>query len=364
MNSLALKYSGGADMKRVLLITAALCFVASPVLAFHDGGVADCAGCHTMHNSEDGALVDADSPNGNPWLLRDATPSDVCLSCHATRLGAVFAVDELNPAAERGSGNFVFLLEDNINDGHGGATSPVLGDAGGHNIVAPGFGLGADGTLGMAPGGSFPAGSLGCSSCHDPHGNANFRLLYGAGSVQDGLYTFTNAAPVANGIGLSGAGESNTNHTAYIGGFSDWCGNCHGDFHSVDNPTKLIHPTGETLGGTIANTYNLYNGTDDQLGGAAATAYLAAVPFEDAANTTTSTAGPTAASLVACITCHRSHASSAIDMGRWDFQVAFAHEDGAESGSYQIPDPYASVNQRSLCNKCHNKDAGDAPFVP
>ena len=70
-------------MKRVLLITAALCFVASPVLAFHDHGVADCAGCHTMHNSEDGALVDPDSPNGNAWLLRDATPSDVCLGCHA-----------------------------------------------------------------------------------------------------------------------------------------------------------------------------------------------------------------------------------------------------------------------------------------
>lgn len=350
-------------MKRVLLITAVLCFVASPVMAFHDHGVADCAGCHTMHNSEDGALVDADSPDGNAWLLRDETPSDVCLGCHATRLGAVFAVDELNPERLIGAGNFIFLLEDNLNDGHGGATNPIVGDAGGHNIVAPGFGLSADGTLGTAPGGTFPAGSLGCSSCHDPHGNASFRMLYGVGTIQDGLYTFTNAAPVATGTSIfGGPPEANDFHTAYNSGFSDWCANCHGDFHSVTNPTKLIHPTGETLGGSIATTYNLYNGTDDQTGGVAATAYLAAVPFEDAANTTVSTAGPTAGSVVACITCHRSHASSAIDMGRWDFGVTFLHEDGDESGSYEIPDPYASVNQRSLCNKCHNKDVGDAPF--
>ena len=95
-----------------------------------------------------------------------------------------------------------------------------------------------------------------------------------------------------------------------------------------------------------------------------ATAYLAAVPFEDAANTTTSTAGPTAASQISCITCHRAHATSAPDAGRWDFNVTFLHEDGVESGSYQIPDPYNDLNQRSLCNKCHNKDAGDEmPFV-
>jgi hypothetical protein len=66
-----------------------------------------------------------------------------------------------------------------------------------------------------------------------------------------------------------------------------------------------------------------------------------------------------------CLTCHRAHASSAQYAGRWDFQVTFIHEDGDESGSYEIPmtGNYADLNQRSLCNKCHNKDAGDEmPF--
>ncbi|RKZ14410.1 hypothetical protein DRQ53_11600, partial [bacterium] len=148
-----------------------------------------------MHNSQDGALVDPDSPNGNPWLLTDSTPSDVCLNCHATGLGAVFAVDVLNPSPMKGAGNFIFLLEDNLNDGHGGAANPISGDAAGHNLNAPGHGLATDATLTTAPGGTFPAGAMACSSCHDPHGTEDFRMLYGVRTVQGGIATFTNPAP-------------------------------------------------------------------------------------------------------------------------------------------------------------------------
>jgi predicted CXXCH cytochrome family protein len=344
-------------MKKVVFLVLGLFVLSSPALAFHDAGVAHCNGCHTMHNSQDGALVDPDSPDGNPFLLVDATPSDVCLGCHADHLGAVFFEDVLNPAPLKGAGNFIFLLEDNLNDGHGGASNPISGDAAGHNVNAPGHGLAADGTLASSPGGNFPASVLGCTSCHDPHGTDAFRMLYGTGRVVQDFYTFTADSPDAEGLSLFFGSESQGSHTAYKGGMSAWCGNCHGDFH--DNNTQLIHPAGSAIGGTIANTYNLYNGTMDQLGGVQATAYLAEVPFEDAANTTSSTAGPSATSQVSCITCHRAHATSAPDAGRWDFSVTLLHEDGVESGSYQIPDPYGDLNQRSLCNKCHNKDEFD-----
>ena len=95
-----------------------------PVLAFHDGGVAACESCHIVHASEDGI---PQGP-GYTYLLRADTPSDVCLSCHADQYGAVMGSDPLAPPAERGAGNFVFLLEDNLNDGHGGATDPIPGD--------------------------------------------------------------------------------------------------------------------------------------------------------------------------------------------------------------------------------------------
>ena len=350
-------------MLKTLALLSAFVILATPAMAFHDGGVADCAGCHTMHNSQDGALVDPDSPNGNPWQLVDSTPSEVCLGCHATRLGATFSADPLAPGTEYGGGDFVFLTEDNLNDGHAGASNPIPGDAAGHNINAPSFGVGPDATLTSAPGGTFPAGSMECSSCHDPHGTAEFRLLYTAGQTPQGSATaFANPAPNAIGLRIFGGGESNSNHTAYLGGMSGWCGNCHGDFHA--NNTQLVHPSGETLGATIAQNYNLYNGTDDYLGGTQATAYLAAVPFEDAAMTTSSTAGPTASSQVSCISCHRAHATSTPDAGRWDFGVTFLEEDGLESGSYAIPDPYNSPNQRSLCNKCHVQDAFDVGSSP
>ena len=349
-------------MRLAFLGALALVLIAVPVMAFHDGGVADCAGCHTMHNSEDGVPVDPANLGGNPWLLRSSTPSDVCLSCHATRLGAVFNPDPLFAYTEYGGGNFQFLLEDNINDGHGGATDPIPGRAAGHNLDAPGAGAAPDGVLSTSPGGSFPAAVMGCTSCHDPHGTDSFRLLYGAGrSVQDGVAVFLNAAPTAEGLAIFGGGESPTSHTAYQGGMSGWCGNCHGNYHN--NNADLVHPSGRAMGASIATTYGLYNGTVDQLGGDPTLSYLPQVAFEDAANTTTSTAGPSASSQVSCISCHRAHATSAQDAGRWDFAVTYLHEDGVESGSLPIPDPYNNLNQRSLCNKCHNKDAFDAnPF--
>lgn len=339
---------------------------AAPALAFHDEGVAHCNGCHTMHNSQDGQLVDPDSPNGNAWLLVDATPSDTCLSCHASGLGAVLsgpAFDPLAPATERGGGNFVFLYEDNINDAHAGATNPVTGDAAGHNLDAPGFSLATDATLSTAPGGTFPASQMGCTSCHDPHGTDAFRLLYGSGRLIQTFYTFTEDAPEADGLSLFGPGESATNHTAYQSGMSGWCGNCHGDFH--DTGATLKHPSDETLGGSIATAYGLYNGTAQYQTGDPTLSYLAEVPFEDLANTTSSTAGPAAGSIVMCTTCHRAHGSSAMDAGRWDFNVTFLSEDGDESGSYEIPDPYTDPgNQRSLCNKCHVQDAHDVGASP
>jgi hypothetical protein len=347
-------------MKKALLITIGLLFVAAPAVAFHDGGVAHCNGCHTMHNSQDGALVDPNSPNGNAYLLVKADPSTVCIDCH-DHLDRTFPIggDPLTPPAQREGGNFIFLIEDNLNDGHGGAGNPIPGDAAGHNLVATEHGLAADATLTSAPGGTFPASVMACTSCHDPHGSTDFRFLYGVGRGPAGQTPFTNPAPDATGVTIF-AGVSSTFHTAYRGGMSAWCGNCHGDFHN--NNTKLIHPSGSTLGGTIANTYNLYNGSDDLTGGAAATAYIMEVPFEDPANTNFSTAGPSASSQVSCITCHRAHASSAPDAGRWDFSVTFLHEDGLESGSYAIPNPYG-YSQRSLCNKCHKKDEFDEVVV-
>ena len=323
-------------------------------LAFHEQGVAACSGCHTMHNSQDGLLVDPDAPNGNAYLLIDGTPSDVCLHCHSS----AFGTDPLAPPDEIGAGNFVYLLEDNLNDAFGGATAPIPGDAAGHNVVAPSRGSSADGTLTTAPGGTFPSSVLGCTSCHDPHGNADFRMLNGVGTVQAGLYTFTSPAPAGVGLSIFSGAESQSNHSAYHSGMSDWCGNCHRNMHT--GAGRFVHPAQRALGAHVASAYNLYNGSSDPLGGVVATAYITQVPFETPGMTTTSTTGPAASNRVMCLSCHRAHATSAPDAGRWDFNVTYLADDGVESGSYPLPDPYNDPAQRSLCNKCHGKDAFSA----
>ena len=52
--------------------------------AFHDGGVAQCEGCHTMHNSLGWRKmsVKATVLVGNKYLLKGSDQSSTCLNCH------------------------------------------------------------------------------------------------------------------------------------------------------------------------------------------------------------------------------------------------------------------------------------------
>ena len=326
--------------------------VVQPAWGFHEQGVASCGGCHIMHSTADGFEVVLQP--GNEALLKGPSPSDVCLLCHAEGPLAVFGVDPLIPPPEKGGGNFVFLLEDNLNDGPDGMAEPIAGEAAGHSIKAPGFGLASDPRLSLSPGGQFPVSELGCTSCHDPHGNTNFRMLNGDGLVQDDLFSFVFPAPEADGIEMGGGSESRTNHTAYRSGMTDWCANCHGRYHQQGStPSAFEHPSDRALDAETRNHYNFYNGDEDPTGGTPATAYLPEVPFEDRSVTIESTIGPGPSARIMCLSCHRAHASSAPTSGRWDFNVSLLSEDGLQSGSYPIPDPYGGPSQGPLCHKCH-----------
>jgi len=346
----------------VLALAAGVLAVGGPAAAFHEKGVANCNGCHVTHGGEtSGALV---GPSVDKGLLLAESPSDVCLLCHAQRLGAVLSRDPLVPPLETGPGNFAFLMEDNLNDAPGGALRPILGDAAGHNLVAPGHGLRADPRYALAPGGTFPSSKLGCTSCHDPHGNASFRMLHGVGPIQGGVATFTRPAPDALGTDVGSGPETARHHTAYRAGMSDWCGNCHGQYHQGGSGSAFKHPVDRALGAEIVRRYDEYAGDAHPTAGVAAQAYLPEVPFEDPASTTTSTSGPGPASRVMCLSCHRAHATSSPAAGRWDFKVALLSDDGRASGSHPIPNPYGGSTQGSLCSKCHETPTGPAKDSP
>ena len=361
---------------KFLVVMVATIALSTAAWAFHDAGVADCAGCHTMHNSQDGDYVDSAHTTGNEYLLNHGNASDTCLRCHAGY--GQFA----NGAGYGAGGDFYWVTKTWTWSAHGHDYSSP-GDSHGHNVISPVYGIAEDATLGTSPGGDFDSTYLTCTSCHDPHGNTNFRLLYGSnlGPIYPGgRYNFSADAPEAVGNSrrtVSGSGqESDVAHTVYKSGMSQWCGNCHADMYSVGN-TNHVHPAGEQLGTGVANVYNAYVSSDDLTGGLQGTAYRGLVPFEDVdadlatVDSENYTAGPGSQDQVMCLTCHRAHASPFADAGRWDFGETFladaqpiSEANGATADdlahkwyNYDIPQ-----NQRSLCNKCHAKDFGDAAY--
>lgn len=372
-------------------------------MAFHDGGVAHCDGCHTMHNSLDGAIVALGGSVGtgvSTWLTKGSDPSSTCLSCHEG--SGSYHMFSTDGSAMTPGGDFYWLTKTFGWSAHGHDYSSE-GDDHGHNIVAADFGLTADATLATAPGGTFLASGLGCNSCHDPHGvkaggtKAGQGAVTGSGSYGDdptlavlgafrilgdtgydggagGGLSFANAAPIATAPSFYGGAESDTNHVDYGMGMSEWCANCHTGF-TADSSNPMRHPASNDahLGSTYATNYNSYVSTGD-FTGIVDTSYLSLVPFERGIDEPTeldpnSTVGPDSTSNVMCLTCHRAHAGAFGNMLRWDDTTEFiadSHPMASDTGvtgddvvnSYYGRDMLTEFGefQRGLCNKCHVQD--------
>ncbi len=369
--------------------------------AFHDGGVATCDGCHTMHNSVDGQPNAEGGSVGtgvSTWLTVGTDPSSTCLTCHDGT--GRYHINSDDGSAATPGGDFYWLTKTFTWESHGAKTSE--GDDHGHNVIAADFGLTQDATLATAPGGTYSSASLGCNSCHDPHAvknggtkggygaievsgsygadptaqvTGNYRLLgdIGYDGGQDAGANFTNDVPIATTKKY--ALDADDAHTDFGVGMSEWCANCHTGF-TADSSNPMRHPASNDahLGTGLAINYNLYVKTGD-FTGTSADSYLALVPFERGETDPTAldgsdTTGPDATSNVMCLTCHRAHASAFQNATRWDMTTEFpttdshpASGDGGVTGddvanSYYGRDMVAQFGefQRSLCNKCHVQD--------
>src|SRR5512143_1773661 len=74
-------------MKATKILAAAAIFslaTAGSALAFHSGGVAECEGCHSMHNSFEGSanVTGMAQYQSGPFLLKAQDQSGSCLNCH------------------------------------------------------------------------------------------------------------------------------------------------------------------------------------------------------------------------------------------------------------------------------------------
>ncbi len=307
--------------------------------AYHDGGVAYCEGCHTMHNSINNAPVSVNGSvttqfNGNTYLLKGTDQSSTCLNCHYTTGATPNGYHVMSSANAGGAvptqrtpgGDFAWLrIPDTSAANTYGGMATNQATHRGHNIVAADFGMGVSTVYTAAPGGTYPSADLRCSSCHDPHARARvsssyqivnaaigqavgpiiasgsygttlpgsdssgngavgvYRLLGGAGYLPDSISTdvtlsFANPSPFAFAPSTYNRTEAATDtRVAYGSGMSEWCSNCHTKIHNPNYAGGVNeHPTGNGNPGAL-----LTNNDDAQLNVTIAQAYNAYVKSGD-----------------------------------------------------------------------------------
>lgn len=372
-------FSRGLASVGMLVVLAGGLITGDPCWGFHDGGTAPCDGCHTMHNVRGGMKT---SPNA--YLLQAASPSSLCLNCHEGQLpyqhfvstSGALLVDGFPPNMMTPGGDFAWLKK-TYTWTSGSIIKREAGDRHGHNIVATDYGYASDATLAVAPGGSYPAQRLHCTSCHDPHGRyrvladgtvgttgipiegsgsisaggvarnpvagrsgvGTYRLLAGVGYQPPFLtgQAFTANPPAAMAPASYNRAESTAQtRVAYGSNVSEWCGNC----HLTGGSGSLFHHqyghTTQNLAGVISDNYNRYVKTGD-LSGTSNSSFTSLVPFQmeltNAPRDRNSMAavacsdgscltGPGTQETISCLTCHRAHASGWRAIMRWNPDAA------------------------------------------
>jgi hypothetical protein len=386
---------GGMAMMPAMRVLALLLSVLLPVTAnaFHSGGVADCEGCHSMHNSLEG------SPNvtgrtfaqgAGPFLLKATDASGACLNCHQAAdtapssyhvsTNGINPYDSTNPVEMTPGGDFAWLKK-TMTYVASGVTGTNFGERHGHNVVAADYGYSVDPVLTIAPGGSYPAANLACSSCHDPHGR--YRRFsdnsygttglptFGSGSYNDspnpvagvsavgayrllagntyqpasltGSYAFT-ADPMDAVVSSTYNRSELVDQTGIFYGHnvSEWCANCHTGMHQtayVSGQPGFRHPASNAskLTPTIVAIYNAYVSSGILTNTNTARAFSTLAPFAtDTQDRTvmkpqavTGTGGnsnhlqATTADNVTCLSCHRAHATAFESLLRFQYYNEF-----------------------------------------
>ena len=369
----------GLKISFIVLAAALITFgLGGMALAFHSGGVAECMGCHNIH--------DAKSTSA---LLVNTDISSTCLSCHGASGASSYHIATPDADMPTGTppgnrvpgGDFGWLKKTYTYYPRAGTTTIEQGDRHGHNVVAADFGYSADATNAIAPGGDMDATQLSCNSCHDNHGKLRRMTsdtaptwgITGAPIIGSGSYNTSTVPTATTAVGayriLRGTGSSagsggktfssifnavvpstynrseasTPTRVAYGAGVSDWCSTCHPDMHSGTS-TKMTHPVNQALGTTVAANYNSYIGSGNMTG-TSATSFDSLVPFQSdnsgdyaalkllAVNDGSNKNGPATSDRVNCLSCHKSHASGWEFMGRWNNAGEFMAADGVWPGT-------------------------------
>ena len=296
-------------------------------------GAGKCAGCHRAHTAQ------------ASYLLVQEQPA-LCYTCHdgtSASTNVQYGIDESSGGALRAGGFDTAMIgahtatKDVLTQStHGWSSSnqqiPVISaeaTTSKHSINVAGT-MWGNGAIGSGAG---TAVTLECGSCHDPHGNGNYRILRpvptdsGAAtsvSIPDAttkVYTTTNYW-LSGDTNVPGDGAVDSTGTAidgFIQNVSAWCTTCHTRYLAGSGSYKT--PNTDATTGTVDNVF-MYRHRSDAVNKEAG-----------AAN---------------CITCHVAHGSNATMTGSAATKVALP--DGTLSGDSRL----LRVDNRGTCLMCHN----------
>ena len=269
---------------------------------WHNADQLVCSDCHTMHNSSNRQPMRYDAVSSPAeHLLRASSATALCTYCH----------DGSNPSAPD-----VIAPVSYTGDPAGGFFPAANRDANpnGHDLEAV--------NPQMPPGGQT-AMTISCVSCHETHGNANFRNLR-----TDPAGTGANLAVAAyQAIKANGTNPDKVYvqpNVVYKAGLGDWCGACHGNFHGRTTSAEgtgspwLRHPQDQAIATSPHADYAYWTGT---------------IPSRVPVQNPSSNSIPSSSDQVFCLSCHKAHGSAN--------RASMIFADGA--------------TRLSTCEQCHNK---------
>jgi hypothetical protein len=315
--------------KTIMTVLLALLSVALVTVSANAAITGHCSDCHTMHNSQDGAAVNAGGTNDNLTKFS-------CIGCHS---GSVAAAPNVfgQMAAERTAGG---TFNSNIVDADANSHKKV------HNVRDITWTNDETSLLNTIPGaevGGFtePTGAaeLTCAGTKGCHGQASggfkgfhhngYPAAYRFLRFNDGAGNYTDI----QGKGSSDreyGGATATNHNVYYAlsadnvatrdSISSLCSMCHGDFHGSDDtsttnpgtspwrrhPTEMLIPSSwDSIGTGVAVDYDK---TPFAFNGADYTGVLPTAAYSMSDNPR-----------VACVSCHRAHGSDYDDLLRFNY---------------------------------------------
>ncbi|MBI5934810.1 MAG: hypothetical protein HY867_13990 [Chloroflexi bacterium] len=331
----------------------ALVLLAIPVVSARANGgphggysatTAACAGCHRAHTAA------AES------LLIEAVPN-LCFTCHGS--AATGADTNVTDGVYEGTGGgnllaggFSFYNGAAVTSTHSvdGTYQNAWGSgvnwvstydcAGCHNpesgLVWPGapeWGISPNAWPTFPGRGQNVTMPLTCTSCHDPHGGRNYRLLQ---QRMHPPYTQQEDPPGYVLVTSNEVGGQNPNQPGYVPnytnsnyrlGMGDWCTGCHSTYH--DSPS--VNPFNAEDGRGLVTRYR--HSMNVTLG-----ALTTNLPLEDPSGN-----GASGDDQLFCLSCHFAHGSTVMTIG-WAANVAPANDS-----------VLLRLDNRGVCEDCHKK---------